>query len=94
MNGQRNVLVKFYAPWCGHCQNLAPHYTRLAEYFKGDDRIIIADINADQYREMLGRYGIRGYPTIKFFKRGSTNGEDANCGHYFEAMRDYVNRRL
>lgn len=59
------VLVEFYAPWCGHCKNLAPHYSKVAKALKGVAKV--AAIDLDKYKTVGGPYGIRGFPTIKLF---------------------------
>jgi len=60
-------VVEFYAPWCGHCKQLAPEYEKLAENLKGI--VKIGAINADEAenRDLAGMYGIKGFPTIKIF---------------------------
>lgn len=71
-------LVEFYAPWCGHCQRLAPEYEKAASALKGVARI--AAINADSEKVNVA---IQGYPTIKFFvdgKMSDYNGERTTKG--------------
>ena len=66
-------LVEFYAPWCGHCQRLAPEYEKAAKALKGIGRI--AAINADAEKVNVA---IQGFPTIKLFvdgKMSDYNGE-------------------
>ncbi|KAK9765236.1 hypothetical protein K7432_006588 [Basidiobolus ranarum] len=68
--------VKFYAPWCGHCQALAPIWVQVAEALRG--KVNVAELNCDAYRELCSSEEIGGYPTIKLFQEGSAtlnNGE-------------------
>ena len=56
-------LVEFYAPWCGHCKNLAPEWTKAAKALKGIVRVGAVDM--DQHQSVGGPYNVRGFPTIK-----------------------------
>ncbi|KAF7327818.1 Protein disulfide-isomerase erp38 [Mycena kentingensis (nom. inval.)] len=63
------ALVEFFAPWCGHCKNLAPVYEELANAFVGKD-VIIAKVDADGAGKSLGtKYGVTGFPTLKWFDK-------------------------
>jgi protein disulfide-isomerase A1 len=65
----KDVLVEFYAPWCGHCKALAPIYEELGTALKDIDSVVIAKIDATA-NDINPKFGIRGYPTLKLF-RGS-----------------------
>lgn len=75
------VFVEFYAPWCGHCQSLAPEYKKLATMFKGLIPITSIDANEQSNAPIAQKYGVKGFPTLKLIKDGNAidyqGGRDA-----------------
>merc|ERR1711879_447940 len=59
-------LVEFYAPWCGHCKNLAPQWERAAASLEGVVGVGAVNCDEDKNKQLCGQYGIQGFPTIKF----------------------------
>ncbi|KAA3458885.1 putative protein disulfide-isomerase A6 [Gossypium australe] len=64
----KDVLVEFYAPWCGHCKSLAPIYEKC-------------------------RYGVSGYPTLKFFPKGNKAGEDYHGERELDDFVSFINEK-
>jgi thioredoxin 1 len=62
------VVVDFWAEWCGPCHAIAPAIANLASEFA--DRALVGKLNADDYPDILSRYGIMGIPTMIYFKDG------------------------
>jgi len=60
-------LVEFYAPWCGHCKTLAPIWEELPS----KTTVNVAKVDGTVEGELMKRFGIKGFPTIKFIKDGT-----------------------
>ena len=62
------VLVDYWAEWCGPCKMIAPILDEVAGNYQG--KLQIAKMNVDENREIPGKFGIRGIPTLMIFKNG------------------------
>jgi len=66
LDSQETWMVEFYAPWCGHCKALAPHWKQAASKLNGI--VKFGAVDADKHRQLGQKYNVKGFPTIKIFK--------------------------
>ena len=68
LQADKPVLVDYWAEWCGPCKAIAPILDEVSKDYNG--RLQVAKMNVDENREVPGKYGIRGIPTLMLFKGG------------------------
>lgn len=85
-------LVEFYAPWCGHCKNLAPHWAQAASELKG--KVKLGALDATVHSAKASQFGIQGYPTIKYFPAGPKTASSAEDYDGGRTASDIVNWAL
>nr|CAI5819798.1 unnamed protein product [Callosobruchus analis] len=64
-------LVKFYAPWCGHCKRLEPIWNEIGEALS-NSKILVRKIDGSRFPVLVNEFSVRGYPTIKFITSNAT----------------------
>ncbi|KAF9561849.1 protein disulfide isomerase (PDI) protein [Mortierella alpina] len=87
MDSDHVVMVEFYAPWCGHCKNLAPHYKAAAENLRGIAKLGAIDCDEDMNKALCSQYGIKGFPTIKVFPPSKTGKKGVKFPQDYQGER-------
>mmetsp|Transcript_15727 Transcript_15727/g.30388 ORF Transcript_15727/g.30388 Transcript_15727/m.30388 type:complete len:476 (+) Transcript_15727:164-1591(+) len=80
-NSEEAFLISFTAPWCGHCQRLQPEWRQAARDL-ADTGVVIANVDATANEGLAQRFGIQGFPTIKFFPPGLSSKTDESAEDY------------
>jgi len=94
VNDESNdVLIEFYAPWCGHCKSLDPIYKKTAKKLKDVEGVVLAKIDATA-NDYPGVYEVSGFPTIYFAAKGKKDAPtkydgDRDQKGFFKFLREH-----
>jgi thioredoxin 1 len=67
-NGQKPLVIDFWATWCGPCRMVAPIISEMAE--KYGDKIVVGKCDVEESDDVAAEFGIRNIPTVVFMKGG------------------------
>ena len=86
----KDAMLEFYAPWCGHCQQLKPTYKQLGEKFAAVDSVVIGamDATANEPPKESG-IEVQGYPTL-IFKKADGSTEPYDGDRDLDSMVDFI----
>lgn len=99
MDPKKDVLIEFYAPWCGHCKQLEPVYTNLGKKYKGQKDLVIAKMDATANDITNDRYKVEGFPTIYFAPSGDKKnpikfeGGERDLEHLSKFIDEHATKR-
>lgn len=86
---ENDVLIEFYAPWCGHCKKLAPVYDELGEKMAGENvDIIKMDATAN---DVPSSFNVQGFPTL-FWRPKGGSPVNYNGGRELDDFIKYIAR--
>ncbi|GJP44650.1 hypothetical protein CLOM_g4016 [Closterium sp. NIES-68] len=94
VGGERAVFVKFFAPWCGHCQKVAPEYERVAGAVKDVPALAVGKVNCDEHKDLCSQHAIRSFPTFRWFSAHHTTPENFKGRRDADDFLNFINEKL
>eukprot|EP00759_Apiculatamorpha_spiralis_P019252 PhF_6_TR25353/c0_g1_i1/m.35074 len=78
------MMVKFYAPWCGHCKTLAPEFSMAAQDLKNHlpNPILLGGVDCTKNKKLAKRFNIEHYPTLKVFRKSVREDSEEYTGKW------------
>jgi protein disulfide isomerase family A protein 3 len=88
-NTKKDVLIEFYAPWCGHCKKLAPAWEELGQTLKDEPNIAIVKLDATA-NDVPAQFVVHGFPTIYFYPADSKTPKKYEGGREVDDFVKYL----
>ena len=93
LSPERNVVVKFHAPWCIHCKGMEQDYAKLASHYSNRADILVAEVDGSKHSDIASKFNVSGFPTVKLFTKSNKSGKiqfDLSLERNFENFRNWI----
>lgn len=85
----KTVFLKMFAPWCGHCKRLKPHWDKLMEEYEGHATVLVGDVDCTAAgKPICDQNDVRGFPTVKYGDPAAL--EDYQGGREFSDIQEFA----
>lgn len=88
----KDVFLKIYAPWCGHCKKIAPVWEELAEQLKDNQHIVIAKFDGTANEPDTTGFDFHGFPTLYYVKAGTNAPIPYDGDRTVEGMISFIKK--
>lgn len=93
----KGSIIKFYAPWCGHCKELKPIWEEVGEFYKAEEDIVIGSVDCtkEENKDMCMEFHVKSFPTIRYFTHATgETGKSYDGRRTFDAIKTTIAKRL
>ncbi|KAI1298129.1 Thioredoxin domain-containing protein 5 [Halotydeus destructor] len=96
VGSDKNVFVKFYAPWCPHCVQLEPTWAKLTEATENNKDLatVVAKVDCTDQGDLCTKEGVQGYPTLKLYRANDKSGSDYEGPRELNSLVEFLNKQL
>ena len=87
MKSEKSWFIKFFAPWCGHCQRLAPIWSEFNRLHIDEINVGTVDCTTDGGQPLCKAMEVKGYPTLIFFPGNNEDVKGPTEGRKYQGQR-------
>jgi protein disulfide-isomerase A6 len=91
LDSNKDVFVKFFAPWCGHCVRMAGAWEDLSKQMPN---VVIAELDVTGNNAAGQRHGVRGFPTLKLFPKNDKQGKNYQGARDVKSFKAFLEANL